>query len=273
MAQKMHCYENLSTLDPICSAGVQPKFQRWGCVILAICLALIVYTSGAWAMCATFDCSYIAQPQSAPPKKESIPPVGARGIESIPSDIPSGFMGDALPENGKTASLSKSSDCHWSNVCYRIEYKPGSLGWAAFAWQVVKDGAANWGEHTGVDLRAGKFRSLRVWAKGLLDGGAIPRIQFKSGGNVARQFAATNPASYTVASPFVQLTDKYAQYCLDLDHKDLSNIISPFTVVVDSTHNERSKNVAALLSDIYFSPEPCPNGSALVPDRQMAGTN
>ncbi len=200
----------------------------------------------------------LALPRSSPKLERHPLPPGTLAVESIEFVVPSGFMGDAMVENGQTASLSGTSDCHWGNGCYRLEFKPGKLGWAAFAWQRVPDGSSNWGENPGVNLSHNGYRSLRVWAKGQRDGDSLPRIQFKSGGNVAPQFSTTNRASYTTAGPFVQLTDKYEEYCLGLHGQDLTNVVSPFTIAVSHANNPKDKAVVALIDDVYFSPEPCP---------------
>jgi hypothetical protein len=206
-------------------------------------------------------------PQETKPQVSPQPPVHishcelparALSIEHIEFMIPSGFMGDAMKENGATASLEAASDCHCGHGCYRVEFKPGTVRWAAFAWQRVPEGDANWGEYPGANLSKAGYRSLRVWAKGELEGGTLPKAQFKSGGNVAPKYASTNRASYTVAGPFVELTNNYEQYCLDLSGKDLSNVVSPFTVVISRASNRQDK-VSVLIDDVYFSPEACPS--------------
>jgi hypothetical protein len=111
----------------------------------------------------------------------------------------------------------------------------------------------NWGEFPGVDLSDRGFRSIRVWAKGDTSSGSAPRVQFKSGGNVAPKFVATNPASYSAAGPFVQLSSIYREYCLDLTGKNLRNVVSPLTIVLTRAGNP--KGVVALLDDIVFSTE------------------
>ena len=185
-------------------------------------------------------------------------PAGALAIENIQFMVPSGYMGDAMQENGATASIVGASDCHCGHGCYRLQYSPGRVRWAAFAWQRVPAGSANWGEYPGANLSRGGYRSLRVWAKGELDGGVLPRVQFKSGGNVAPEFASSNPASYAVAGPFVELTNKYEEYCLDLSGQDLTNIVSPFTIAVSRASNPQDK-ISALIDDVYFSLEACPS--------------
>jgi len=186
-------------------------------------------------------------------------PPGSLSIDSIEFSVPSGWMGDALSENGQTAVLSggRAGECHWGNGCYRVEYKLGKLGWAAFAWQVVPEGNANWGEHSGVNLSSSRFQSLRLWAKGQVENDAAPKVQFKSGGNIAPQFSATVQGTYAVATPQLQLSGDWNPVCLDLKNRNLSNVVSPFTVAVSRIYNPEIKTVVIQLDDVYFSPIAC----------------
>lgn len=196
-----------------------------------------------------------SQPAQAPaPATASVLP-----LEQIEFMIPSGWMGDAMMENGETARLEEgqTTGCHLRQPCYRIEYlKPGKLGWAAFAWQRVPDGPMNWGEYPGVDLSDRGLRSIRVWARGESAGRGTVRAQFKSGGNVAPKFASTNSASYSVANPTTPLAETYREFCLDLTGKSLKNVVSPLTVVLSRAANPRGAVV--IVSDVAFSTAPCP---------------
>jgi len=206
----------------------------------------------------TRESKHPVSPQRAQPTPHCELPARVLAIESIQFMIPSGYMGDAMQENGATASIRGASDCHCGHGCYRAQFSPGKVRWAAFAWQRVPEGSANWGEYPGANLSKGGYQSLRVWAKGEVEGGALPRVQFKSGGNVAPEFASTNRASYSVSGPFVELTNKYEEYCLDLTGKDLSNVVSPFTIALSRATNQQDK-ISALIDDVYFSPEGCPS--------------
>jgi hypothetical protein len=133
---------------------------------------------------------------------------------------------------------------------------PGKAGWAAFAWQVVSSGDANWGKDPGADLSQGGYRSLRFWARGDLSasGGTPPKAQFKSGGNVAPEYAKGKPPVFSVAGPTLELIG-WAEYCLDLRNKDLSNVVSPFTVVM--TRPANPKGGVVIIDDVVFSPTVC----------------
>ncbi len=203
-----------------------------------------------------------AQPEAAPkagnaPLAKHTADLSLLDMENI---VPSGWMGDATAENGEAAHLDtgNSEGCRpGSQSCIKLDYTPseGKAGWAAFAWQHVIEGSSNWGESPGSDYSRGGYRSLRVRAKGIPDAaGVLPKVQFKSGGNVAPQYGA-NRASYAVAGPTTQLTSEFRDYCVSLEGRNLSNVVSPFTVVLSKAGNART--VVILLDDIRFSTQPC----------------
>lgn len=174
--------------------------------------------------------------------------------------VPSGYMGDAMAENNGAAVLDSGNNqgCLPGSVsCIRIDYTPanGHVGWAAFAWQHVLEGSDNWGQSLGTNYSAGGYRSLRVDAKGTPDeSGIFPKVQFKSGGNVAPTYK-DNRATYAVAGPTVQLRAQFQEYCLSLEGRDLSNTVSPFTVVFAKAGNART--IVVVLDDVRFSTQPC----------------
>ena len=203
-----------------------------------------------------------AQPQAGSPARSGAPAHhgGDLALADMEYMVPSGYMGDAMTENNGAAILDTgfNQGCRQgSPSCIKIEYKPadGKVGWAAFAWQRVIDGSDNWGQSPGADFSGGSFHSLRVYAKGIPDtAGLFPKVQFKSGGNVAPKYS-TNRASYAVAGLTVQLTGQFQDYCLSLNGRDLSNTVSPFTAVVAKAGN--AQTVVIILDDIRFSTESC----------------
>jgi len=187
-------------------------------------------------------------------------PAGDLALADMENMVLSGYMGDAMAENNGAAVLDSgyNQGCLPGSVsCIKIDYTPanGHVGWAAFAWQHVLEGSDNWGQSPGTNYSAGGYRSLRVYARGIPDAsGIFPKIQFKSGGNVAPTYK-DNRATYAVAGPTVQLTAQFQEYCLSLEGRDLSNIVSPFTVVMAKAVNART--VVVVLDDVRFSTRPC----------------
>ncbi len=176
----------------------------------------------------------------------------------------SGYMGDAAPENfvdrkvrAAVVDEGNNQGCHpGSDSCLKIDYNPanGTAGWAAFAYQRVTTGKMNWGESPGADLTGRGFHSVRVYARGIpVDGGPLPRAQFKSGGNVAPDYK-NNQASYVASGPVVTLHADFQEYCISLEDKNLSNVVSPFTVVLPAAGD---RAVEAILDGIRFSTQPC----------------
>jgi len=203
----------------------------------------------------------IQQPPPPPHPHEAPVAAGDLALADMEYMVPSGYMGDAMAENNEAATLDPGYGVgcrEGSAACIKIEYRPndGKVGWAAFAWQRVTEGSANWGETPGADFSHGGYRSLRVFAKGQPDAsGNLPKVQFKSGGNVTPKFNATNRATYAVAGPTVQLTATFKDYCVSLENRELTNTISPFTVVVTKVGNPRGSVI--LLDDVRFSREAC----------------
>lgn len=194
-------------------------------------------------------------PPPAPPVQKRAASPDVLPLKDIDLILPSGWMGDAMTENGETARIDpgETNNCRSGPTCYRIEYdKGGKLGWTAFGLQFVPEGASmNYGELPGMNLSDRGFRSIRVWAKTA----TVAKVQFKSGGNVAPKFANTNGSSYSVAGPTVPLSTTYREYCLDLREKSLRNIVSPLTIVLTRAANP--SGAVVFVDDISFSTTAC----------------
>jgi len=183
--------------------------------------------------------------------------------------IPAGFMGSA--QEGATVDLNQgfTIDPHSEPTCIRLAYTPeaaqtgsqqSKVPWFAIGWQFTS-GEPNFGDAPGRDLDAGvaesaRYRSLRIWAKGDLKAGQPPIVQFKSGGGTKPGLAEGLRASYEVVDQFRPLTSRWAEYCLDLTGKKLTNVVSAFTIVMERAGN--SNGAVVYLDDIHFSPEACP---------------
>ena len=186
--------------------------------------------------------------------------------------IPAGFMGSA--QEGQTIELDQGStdQPHSPPACIKVAYTPvtaenaakqSRVPWFAVAWQFT-GGDPNWGDSPGKDLDTGiaessRFRSLRVWARGVLTGGRPPVVQFKSGGGTKAGLPEGKQASYEVVDQFRPLTTNWTEYCLDLTGKKLTNVVSAFTIVMERAGNPNGAVV--YLDDIHFSPQACPGAS------------
>lgn len=196
----------------------------------------------------------------APHQSESLPtdavPIGKIVDPSEASVIPSGWMADA---NTTAVSLVGGTYCKFDIECSFIGYDIANRkeGWAGFAWQVVPQGEKdNWGEHKGKDLSGRGYKSLRLWSK--MEPGSAPRarIEFKSGGNVDAKFATTNRPSYLVSTGLVPVDSDWKEFCLDLSHLDLRNVVSPFTVVISAAFNPPTR-IGVYIDGVNYSQQPC----------------
>jgi hypothetical protein len=146
--------------------------------------------------------------------------------------VPSGWMGDgAETKHGDiplvTVDVSRDHP-HSQPTCWKITYHPGTVGWAAIAWQYPE---GNWGDRPGKDLSGRGYRRVSVWARGIRDlSGNLPRVQFKAGGG-------TDPskpyqASFEVESDFVTLSEEWKQYTLDISSANVKQVVSAITLVM-----------------------------------------
>jgi hypothetical protein len=157
--------------------------------------------------------------------------------------IPSGWMGDGAQGTKYVQVIHHSQDKpHSEPYAQKWTYQPGSLGWAAIAWQFPEN---NWGDRNGKDLRNRGFTRVTVWARGL-KGGEI--IQFKAGGHTAP--AKPYQASFDVAGEFIKLTSEWKQYTLNIEGQNLTNVISAFAWAIRKEDNPNGATF--YLDDIQY---------------------
>ena len=152
---------------------------------------------------------------------------------------PSGWMGDfgdlqldqscsESPENGKNCI----------KITYTAKMAQGA-GWTGIFWQQP---ANNWGDKKGgYDLTGAK--KLTFWAKGAKGGEKI--AEFKMGG-----ITGVYPDSDSAVFGPVELTNKWQQFSIDLDGKDLSCIIGGFCFAASKDDNPNG--FVIYLDDIVF---------------------
>jgi hypothetical protein len=216
----------------------------------------------------------VSHPKPPPPSPQTMEtlPAGAVKITEIVDPnkalvVPSGFMGDAIPEFGKgAAQLRGGADCRFKDGgCYSITYEMARRelpkGFTAYAWQVLPQGTDtgyNFGQSPGVDLSKKGYQSLRVFARAAPESMLrSPKVEFKSGGNIDPQFASAHPRSYIVSTGPKTLNENWQELCLDLSKADLRDVVSPLTVVISSALNP-AVNVAVSIDGAAFSKQECP---------------
>lgn len=153
--------------------------------------------------------------------------------------IPSGWMGDY-------GDLKMNPGCtqgpHGGKTCIQITYSgkmTQNAGWSGIFWQYP---ANNWGTKPGGFNLSGAKR-LSFWARGAKGGEKI--AEFKVGG-IAGEYPDTDSAS----SGPVELTPQWKQYSIDLNGKDLSNIIGAFAWAASKDDNP--DGFIMYLDDITF---------------------
>lgn len=194
-------------------------------------------TSRAVAVIGAF-CILASSQQPAQPRKG---PMQAEPVYVDQMFIPSGYMGDGekpgfvqvRPVSGEKPRPGKDD-----NLCIKVTYKPGPVGWAGVYWQYP---AQNWGDQPGRSLR-GKTK-LVFWAAGL-KGGEI--VQFKAGGITGKKYHDSFEA--TIGSK--ALTKDWKEYVIDLSGKDLSSVIGAFAWV--ATGDANPGGLTFYLDDIRF---------------------
>ena len=152
---------------------------------------------------------------------------------------PSGWMGDYGDLNlNQSCSESPKS----GKACIKISYSAKmaqNAGWTGIFWQQP---ANNWGDKKGgFDLSGAK--KLTFWAKGEKGGEKI--AEFKMGG-----ITGEYPDSDSSVIGPIELTNKWQQFSIDLDGKDLSYIIGGFCFAASKDDN--SNGFVIYLDDIIY---------------------
>lgn len=175
---------------------------------------------------------------------------GSAGVPLIIENefVPSGWMGDGAEVGQKSVTMTIDRERPRSGpTSHRVGYQPGGrAGWAAIAWQYPEN---NWGGQPGKDLRAGGYREVSVWARGLPDRrGNFPMVQFKAGG--ATDPTLRYPASFEVVGDFVTLTAEWKEHVLQLSGRNLSNVAAAFVVVMRA--QDVDQGATFFLDDIKY---------------------
>ena len=159
--------------------------------------------------------------------------------------VPSGWMGDV--DNVSMYECDRA-DPHSGEMAIRISFSPtGTLGWAGVYWQYPEN---NWGDiEAGIDLSWAN--KLTFWAKGK-DGGE--RIRFFVGGIGTEDDPYPDSLRPQASTGFIQLTDNWQEYVINLYGQDLSHVIGGFGWATDQCANPLG--AVFYLDDITFEYDP-----------------
>jgi len=152
--------------------------------------------------------------------------------------VPEGWMGDISDIN---IDDNFKLDTERPNTL-KITYTPqGGQGWAGVYWWVP---GTNWGNGDDVGLNISCASKLTFWARGEKGG---EKAEFKVGGIKGTYSDSLQPA---FSSGPITLTDKWVQYTIDLNGKDLSHILGGFVWVTKKSSNPNGAII--YLDDIKF---------------------
>lgn len=153
--------------------------------------------------------------------------------------IPSGYMGDyedIILDNKYKMNV------HSGNSCIKIQYlgnKTQNRGWAGIYWQYPEN---NWGDKNGKNL-SGAVR-LIFWARGEI---GTEVAEFKTGG-IEGKVSDSMGGPYSTGK--LTLSNEWKEYSIDLNGRDLNNVIGAFCWVTSFDDNPNGCTI--YLDDMYF---------------------
>lgn len=134
--------------------------------------------------------------------------------------IPSGYMGDInniiMQENYRDNSSPDSS-------CVKISYRAGDLNWGGVYWQYPD---TNWCHSPGMNLDKYHFKRLTFYCRGDVGG---EMVGFKIGED--------NCDSFVSQKFWMQLTQQWRKYTIDVTGQNLSDIRGAFCWLIDAHKN------------------------------------
>lgn len=120
-------------------------------------------------------------------------------------------------------------------------------------WQYPPD---NWGQKPGLDLSKAGYKSITLWAKGERGGECV---EFLAGGieRDQRKYPECKyKDSFFATAGKVFLSGEWQKHYIDLEGKDLSNVIGGFCWVASQTSNPNGPTF--YIDDIFFTHEQAP---------------
>lgn len=159
----------------------------------------------------------------------------------------SGYMGDILD-----VKFLKVLEPVFGKRCMKVVYKPvfkkTRLGWIGVYWQYPPNNWAN-NEKGGFNLSNAKY--LFFYAKGAK---GKENVEFKIGG-----IKGTYGDSDEITTGLISLTKEWTLYKIDLEDRNLKNIIGGFGVFMQAHLNP--EGAILYLNDIYYSDKKEPGKS------------
>jgi hypothetical protein len=140
---------------------------------------------------------------------------------------PSGWMGDGEFGTNYISAGNEQVELNGvSTTALCIDYRQGPKGWAGLYWQYPEK---NWGDNIGRNLIDAK--KIVFFARGD-KGGEI--VEFKSGGITGGRYHDTFEKSIGK----IVLSRTWVRYEIDLQSKDLSNVIGAFAWIASGNDNQ-----------------------------------
>lgn len=159
--------------------------------------------------------------------------------------VPSGWMGDV-----ENIDISECDRCnpHSGEMATRVSFSPdGPLGWGSVYWQYPEN---NWGDlPQALDLSWAN--KLTFWARGA-EGGE--RIRFFAGGIGTKDDPYPDSLQPPISTGFLELTERWQPYTLNLLGQDLSHVVGGFGWTTDRCAN--ATDVTFYLDDIQYEHDP-----------------
>ena len=159
--------------------------------------------------------------------------------------VPSGWLGDIQQISMYGCDRS---DPYEGEMAVRASFLPtGTLGWGGVYWQYPEN---NWGNLSdGINLTG--MNKLTFWAKGAQGG---EKIRFFAGGIGTQNDPYPDSLRPEVSTGFIELTQSWQQYTINLNGKDLSHVIGGFGWATDRCASPQGATF--FLDNVQFEYDP-----------------
>jgi hypothetical protein len=158
---------------------------------------------------------------------------------------PTGWMGDGELVGEKRIDFSGVCKItpHTPPHCIKVKYTFGQNRWAGIYWQNRAD---NWGDYPGNDYSLMNIKRISFRARGET-GEEV--VEFKAGGINDKNKKYRDSFVSTIGR--VTLTKDWKKYIINLENKDLSNVIGGFCWVASADFSTQP-NITFYIDEILF---------------------